>query len=85
MTVIQMETLTKLKKFVHNPHYNEQRQVCLEKLDINTIDTPVVEIVTGFEKLPYCFTLQSCYGHFLHMSKGNGSDKDASKGEKTGN
>lgn len=30
------------------------------------IDAPIIEIVNGFNKLPYCFTLQSCYGHFVH-------------------
>lgn len=30
------------------------------------IDLPIVDLVNGFNKLPYCFTLQSCYGHFIH-------------------
>ncbi len=30
------------------------------------IDRPIIEIVTAFNKLPYCFTLQSCYGHFIY-------------------
>lgn len=34
-------------------------------LDIATIDDPIVELVKGLAQLPYCFTLQSCYGHFL--------------------
>lgn len=30
------------------------------------IDTPIVELINGFNKLSYCFTLQSCYGHFVY-------------------
>jgi hypothetical protein len=29
------------------------------------IDMPVVDLINGFNKRPYCFTLQSCYGHFV--------------------
>lgn len=61
-----METFTELKDFVDNPHYHRQRQKSLSSLDINSIDAPIVEIINAFSKLPYCFTLQSCYGHFLH-------------------
>ncbi len=29
------------------------------------IDPPIVDIINGFNKLPCCFTLQCCYGHFV--------------------
>ena len=29
------------------------------------VDEPIVPVVHAFNKLPYCFTLQSCYGHFV--------------------
>ena len=61
-----MVTFTALKKFVDNPHYSEQRQKALRQLDISTIDAPIIELIDSFSNLPYCFTLQSCYGHFLH-------------------
>ncbi len=61
-----METFTGLKDFVDNPHYREQRQESLSRLDIDSIDAPIAEIIAGFSELPYCFTLQSCYGHFLY-------------------
>ena len=67
--VVQLETFTGLKDFVDNPHYHEQRRESLSGLDISTIDAPMVKIIDGFSKLPYCFTLQSCYGHFLHDSQ----------------
>ena len=66
-----METFTELKDFVNDPHYHEKRQESLTSLDLNTIDAPIIEIIDGFSKLPYCFTLQSCYGHFLHKNQKN--------------
>ena len=66
-----METFTAIKGFVHNPHYCEQRQKALNRLDMDTIDEPLVELISNFAKLTYCFTLQSCYGHFLHGSQTN--------------
>jgi hypothetical protein len=64
-----LESFTELKNFVDNPRYNEQRQESLNRLDIDTIDPPIVNIVSGFSRLPYCFTLQSCYGHFLYSGQ----------------
>jgi hypothetical protein len=66
-----METFTALKDFVNNPQYHKQRQVALSKLDINTLDPPIRLIIEGLSKLPYCFTLQSCYGHFLYQHQRN--------------
>lgn len=61
-----METYTKLKELVENPRYRIQKQKSLEGFTDNMIDTPIIEIVNGFNKLPCCFTLQSCYGHFVY-------------------
>jgi hypothetical protein len=66
-----LETFTELKEFVNNPHYHEQRKKSLRSLNTSAIDTPIIEIVDSFTKLPYCFTLQSCYGHFLHDNQKN--------------
>jgi len=67
-----LETFTQTKEFVDDPSYNERRLEFLSKLDIKTIDAPIVELIRGLAQLPYCFTLQSCYGHFLH-----GDQKDS--------
>ncbi len=64
-----METFTKPREFVENPRYLEDRQVFLSTLDIRKIDQPIMAIVEKFAMLPYCFTLQSCYGHFLYSSE----------------
>ncbi|MBW2061052.1 MAG: hypothetical protein JRI95_05735 [Deltaproteobacteria bacterium] len=66
-----METFIKLKDFENNPHFHKQRRQSLNRLNINTIDAPIIAIIDGFSKLPYCFTLQSCYGHFLHHYQRN--------------
>lgn len=61
-----METFTGIKNFVANPHFHQQRQQCLSGLDPGTIDPPIVEIIRAFARLHCCFTLQSCYGHFVY-------------------
>lgn len=48
-----------------NPRYQEQRRNCLRHLTDDMIDAPIRNTVKRFNKLPYCFTLQSCYGHFI--------------------
>jgi len=61
-----LETFTQTKEFINDTSYNKRRLESLSKLDIETIDAPIAELINGLAKLPYCFTLQSCYGHFLH-------------------
>ncbi len=71
-----METFTTVKSLVHNPHYHEQRHKALSGLDIDTIDKPIAGIVSRLAKLSYCFTLQSCYGHFLYGGQKNTDNID---------
>jgi hypothetical protein len=61
-----LETFTEPKELEENPHYQEQRQQSLSKLSDDMIDAPIVEIVNAFNSLPYCFTIQCCYGHFIY-------------------
>lgn len=61
-----METFTEPKEFVKNPHYQAQRRKTLCDLTDDMIDMPIIDIINKFNKLPYCFMLQSCYGHFVH-------------------
>jgi hypothetical protein len=61
-----LETFTEPKALVENPHYQDQRQKCLADLSDGMLDDPIIELVNAFNKLPYCFTLQSCYGHFIY-------------------
>jgi hypothetical protein len=64
-----LETFTKPRKLVENPHYQEQRRESLGGLSDDMIDAPIVDLINGFNKLPYCFTMQSCYGHFAHNNQ----------------
>ena len=68
---MKLETFTDLKDFVDNPYFHDQRKNYLSRLDIERIDAPIVELISDFAKLDYCFTLQSCYGHFLHKNQKN--------------
>ncbi len=61
-----METFTELKNFVINPLYPQQRLATLSALDISTIDAPIAGTIMDLQEVPHCFTLQSCYGHFVH-------------------
>jgi hypothetical protein len=64
--VAKLETFTEPKELVHNPHYQVQRQQNLCDLTDDMIDVPIIALIKRFNKLPYCFTLQSCYGHFVY-------------------
>jgi hypothetical protein len=61
-----VETFTKPKEFVENPHFREQRSKMLASLSDDMLDTPIIDLINGFNQLPYCFTLQCCHGHFVH-------------------
>lgn len=55
-----------MKKISDNPDYQSQKRKILCDLDDGWIDKPIVALINGFNRLPYCFTLQSCYGHFVY-------------------
>jgi len=61
-----LETFTDPKELVENTNYLSQRKKQLGGLSDSMIDAPIVEIIHSFNQLPFCFTLQSCYGHFLY-------------------
>jgi len=64
--ILQLETFTQTREFVDDPSYDKRRGEYLRKLDLHTIDTPIAKLIRDISQLPYCFSLQSCYGHFLH-------------------
>jgi hypothetical protein len=66
---VSMKTYTEPKDMVENPHYAMQRQKSLLDLTMVEIDKPMLEIIRDFRELPYCFTLQCCYGHFLYKGQ----------------
>ena len=61
-----METFVRIKALVGNPDFQKQRLAALAQLEAAPIDPPMVGLINDLSKLPYCFTQQSCYGHFLH-------------------
>ena len=61
-----METYTEPKELTVNPLYQDQRQKSLADLSNDMIDAPIVDLINNFNRLPHCFTLQSCYGHFVY-------------------
>ena len=71
-----METFTEPKEFVDDPHYQAQKQITLSGLTDDMIDLPIVELIREFNDLPYCFTLQSCYGHFVYKDQKNTRNLD---------
>ncbi len=64
-----METYTELREFTENPQYQMQRQRNLGSLTADMIDPPIIDLINGFNKLPCCFTLQCCYGHFVYTGQ----------------
>ncbi|MBD3414277.1 MAG: hypothetical protein GF421_07605 [Candidatus Aminicenantes bacterium] len=66
-----MKTYTEPKELVKNPDYQEQRKKCLSKLHDSIIDAPIRDIIRIINKLPWCFTLQSCFGHFVFKGQGD--------------
>jgi hypothetical protein len=66
-----METFAEPRKLVDNPRYEAERRSALDSLSLTSIDTPIRKLIEGFAKLSFCFTLQSCYGHFIHAEQQN--------------
>ncbi len=64
-----METFIKSKTMESNPGFQKQKDVILSGLDVAQIDPPLIGLIAGLNKLSFCFTLQCCFGHFIH--KGN--------------
>jgi hypothetical protein len=64
-----METFAPAQLFVHNPGYRDNCEQAKTALDLNAVDAPIRAIITAFNKLCYCYTLQCCYGHFLHATQ----------------
>ena len=61
-----METFAKPGQLIDDPQFDAERKRVLKKLTLGEIDAPIRGVVAGFMKLPCCFTLQSCFGHFVH-------------------
>ena len=61
-----METFSPLLELVDNPQFSSHKSATIANLSDDMIDRPIVELIRDLNNLPYCFTLQCCYGHFVH-------------------
>ncbi len=61
-----MKTYIEKKPLADNPKFSRKREDALNGLDFNAIDAPIVDLIRGMAKLPYCYTLQCCFGHFVY-------------------
>ncbi len=66
-----METFAAPKPLVPNPNFETQKQSSLAGLKDHMIDEPIVELIKRFNRLPFCYTLQSCFGHFVYEGQTN--------------
>lgn len=66
-----METFVKAKELVPNPDFNKKRIKTLKEINYNEIDYPIIGLIKNISKLEYCFSLQSCYGHFIFQGQNN--------------
>ena len=68
-----MKTFTDPKPFVSHPEYEKDRASTLLELDhiirIGGIDPPLVPLLQECALLSHFFTIQSCYGHFVHENE----------------
>jgi hypothetical protein len=67
--VLEMETFAQPKDLVHNTRFRCNREQVSATLTLDVIDTPIRDVIWAFNALPHCYTLQSCYGHFLHAAQ----------------
>lgn len=64
-----MKTYAPLKGFAENPDFQIQKAAALRSLTDEIIDPPIVGLIRRLNQLSCIFTLQSCFGHFLHSGQ----------------
>ena len=68
-----METFTPEKDIIEDKDYLKRRSESLSSLDLEKIDMPIRPLIESINSLDHCFTLQSCWGHFIYK-KGQADD-----------
>ena len=66
-----METFAQPKELVRNPRFGRDRAQVAATLSLKVIDAPIRDVISALNALPHCYTLQSCYGHFLYSAQRN--------------
>lgn len=64
-----MQTYCPEKPMVANPDFGKQRTAALASLRKAPLDEPVKKFIHDLANLEFCFTLQSCWGHFVSGSQ----------------
>jgi len=68
MHLCAVETYTEARPLVSSPNYDSDRRNALEglraEISKDSIDEPTLDVLERFARLPFCYTLQSCFGHF---------------------
>lgn len=66
---LSLQTFTPEKSLVENPGFEQQRAEAHHQLQelirAQEIDPPLFPLLSRFRAVPHCFTIQSCYGHFV--------------------
>jgi len=58
-----MQTYKEVQSLEDDPGFTDKREKIVLTLDLRVIDEPIRDIVEGFLKVPYCYTIQCCFGH----------------------
>jgi hypothetical protein len=64
-----VETFAPPRPLTANRGFAAERSRSLASLEPGTLDAPIRELILDFARLPHCFTLQSCFGHFVHAEQ----------------
>ena len=76
-----VETFTKPRPLVEDGGFDSRRRRSLDDLErvlaSGSIDAPIVSLVDRIRSIPYCYTLQSCSGHFTDS---DGADHHSVRG-----
>ena len=56
---------------VNDPDYPNRRQRRMEKLHIDEVDAPITSLIENLCDFNFCYTIQSCFGHFLYVGQEN--------------
>ena len=60
-----METYCSEKPLRPDPQFEQARMRALGGLAEAGIDAPIRDVIAALNRLPYCYTLQCCFGHFV--------------------
>ena len=69
-----METFTEFRPLVVDPHYQDRKRRCINELNIDELDAPISGLIEGLNDFSFCFTMQSCFGHFLYEGQENANN-----------